>query len=115
MFLSTFLDKVLLQNRRPLSIFPFHIPDQNQNSVEGLTEQFSIPSSQTFVLSNDINHPRSRILRPSGLLLKFVIIPMQFRAPAEKGMKLYGCLFNVGSKNLSGSKTSGLGKCFWSE
>ena len=75
---------VLLQNLKPLSIFPYHVPEQNRNSVKGLTKQFSIPSSQTFALSNDINRPRSRISGPSGLLLKFGIISYTISSTSRK-------------------------------
>ena len=76
---------VLLQNLKPLSISPYHVPEQNRNSVKGLTKQFSIPSSQTFALLNDINRPRSRISGPSGLLLKFGIISYTISSTSRKG------------------------------
>jgi len=85
MFLSTSLDKVLLQNLTRLSIFPFRIPEQNQNSVKELTEQFSIPSSQTFVLSYDTKGQGSQISGSSELLLKFGIISYAISSTSRKG------------------------------
>ena len=105
MFLSASSDKVLLQNLKPLSISPYHVPEQNQNSVKGLTKQFSIPSSQTFALSNDINRPRSRISGPATTTTKvWYHFLYNFEHQQKKGWNYTDVSSAKGPKIYSGQK-----------